>query len=75
MHKSLTQELTDRGFIHQFSGENIEKIIDGEKITIYHGIEPSSDSAHIGNMVIWMLLHHLAKAGHEIIFLVGGGAR
>jgi len=50
-----------------------EIIIDKEKRTIYHGIDPTADSAHAGNFVIWMLLRHLALAGHKIIFLVGGG--
>jgi len=67
----LSQELTARGFVHQTSAD-IEEIIDGPKRTIYHGIDPSADSAHAGNLVVWYLLRHLAKAGHKIIFLVGG---
>jgi tyrosyl-tRNA synthetase len=70
---SLAQELRERGFIHQISGPSLEAIIDGEKRTIYHGIDPSADSAHAGNLVNWMFLLHLAKAGHKVIFLVGGG--
>jgi len=69
---NLSQELTDRGFIHQFSTPTLEEIVDGGKRTIYHGIDPSADSAHVGNLVIWMLLRHLATAGHKIVFLVGG---
>ncbi len=70
---SLSKELKDRGFIHQFSSDNLEDILDGGKRTIYHGIDPSSDSAQVGNMVVWMMLRRLAEAGHKIIFLVGGG--
>jgi len=70
---SLAKELQNRGFINQISNDNLEEIIDGEKRTIYHGIDPSADSAHAGNFVIWMLLKHLADAGHKIIFLIGGG--
>ena len=68
---SLSKELTARGFIHQTSAD-LEEILDGPKRTIYHGIDPSADSAHAGNLVIWYLLRHLAQAGHKIIFLVGG---
>lgn len=70
---NLSEELKQRGFIHQISSSNLADIIDGEKRTIYHGIDPSANSAHVGNMVIWMLLKHLAQAGHKIVFLVGGG--
>lgn len=69
----LSEELVARGFIHQHTGETLSEIIDGEKRTLYHGIDPSADSAHAGNMVIWMLLRHLTNAGHSVIFLVGGG--
>jgi tyrosyl-tRNA synthetase len=69
----LANELQERGFIHQISGPSLEAIVDGEKRTIYHGIDPSADSAHAGNFVNWMLLRHMANAGHKIIFLVGGG--
>jgi len=70
---NLAQELTERGFIHQISAATLTDIIDKEKRTIYHGIDPSADSAHVGNMVVWMLLRHLAQVGHKIVFLVGGG--
>jgi tyrosyl-tRNA synthetase len=69
----LSEELIQRGFIHQFSSETLAEVLDGEKRTIYHGIDPSADSAHMGNFVSWMLLKHLAAAGHKVVFLVGGG--
>jgi tyrosyl-tRNA synthetase len=69
----LSEELLARGFIHQHTGESLEEVLDSAKRTIYHGIDPSANSAHAGNMVIWILLRHLANAGHNIIFLVGGG--
>jgi len=65
--------LQQRGFIHQFTAPTLAEIIDNEPRVIYHGIDPSADSAHLGNLVNWLLLKHLADAGHTIIFLVGGG--
>ena len=70
---NLSEELQKRGFIHQFSAETLEEITDGEKRIIYHGIDPSADSAHAGNFVNWILLRHFVENGHKVIFLVGGG--
>lgn len=69
----LSEELQARGFINQSSFETLSIIFDEEKRVVYHGIDPSADSAHAGNFVIWMMLKHLVNHGHKIIFLVGGG--
>lgn len=69
----LVQELIERGFVHQYTGDSLEDILNGGPKTIYHGIDPSADSAHAGNFVNWILLRHLVEAGHKIVFLVGGG--
>lgn len=70
---SLSQDLKDRGFIHQFSAETLAEILDGEKRTIYHGVDPSADSIHAGNFAVFMMLRHLVSAGHKVILLIGGG--
>lgn len=70
---SISKELAARGFINQFSAETAAEILDGPVRTVYHGIDPTADSAHAGNFVNWMLLRHLVRAGHQVIFLVGGG--
>lgn len=67
----LHQELTTRGFIHQTSAD-IEEILDGPKRTIYFGVDPTAESIHAGNFVGYMLMRHLAKAGHDVIMLAGG---
>lgn len=69
----LSEELTARGFVNQLSAETLSEIVDGPKRTVYHGIDPTADSAHAGNFVIWVLLRHLINHGHKVIFLVGGG--
>jgi len=69
----LSEELTARGFVHQYSAADLAEIVDGPPRVVYHGIDPTADSAHAGNFVNWMLLRHLVTRGHRIIFLVGGG--
>ena len=70
---SLSKELLERGYIHQFSTESLEEILDSEPRTVYLGVDPSSDSMTVGNLVAVLLLRALAKAGHKVIFLAGGG--
>lgn len=70
---SLSNELKNRGFIHQCSAETVAEVLDGPKRTIYHGVDPTADSIQAGNFASWMLLRHLVLAGHKVILLVGGG--
>ncbi len=46
--------------------------MDGEKRTFYLGSDPSACSLTIGNLAVYMLVRHLADAGHTPILLVGG---
>ncbi|MDA8597121.1 tyrosine--tRNA ligase [Candidatus Pacebacteria bacterium] len=69
----LSEELTARGFVYQTSDENLEKILDDTKRTVYLGIDPTATSIHVGNLVPYMLLNHLMQAGHRVILLMGGG--
>ena len=70
---SLSKELKERGFINQTSTESLGEIFDGEKRVFYHGIDPTADSAHVGNLVAWLFLKYVIDAGHTVLFLVGGG--
>jgi tyrosyl-tRNA synthetase len=68
----LSEELTKRGFVYQFSGEDLSSVLDKEKQTVYLGVDPTAESIHIGNLVPYMLLNHLLKGGHKVILLIGG---
>ena len=68
---SLASELKERGFIYQYSTENLEDILD-KKRTIYLGVDPSANSIHVGHLVPYMLAYHLVQAGHKVILLIGG---
>lgn len=69
----LSETLRARGFVYQFSSETLEEITDGEKRTVYLGVDPTAESIHAGNFANYMLLRHFADAGHKVILLIGGG--
>lgn len=71
--ENLAEELQNRGFVHQFSGDDLNQTLADGKRTIYLGVDPTADSMHVGNLAVLMLLRYLAEAGHNVIFLVGGG--
>lgn len=69
----LSEELSKRGFIYQYSTEELSDILDGEKKVVYLGIDATGEAIHVGNLVPYMLLNHLLRAGHKVIILIGGG--
>jgi len=69
----LSEELKSRGFVHQFTAEKLEDILDGPKRTVYLGVDPTADSIHAGNFALFMLLRHLVEGGHKVILVIGGG--
>lgn len=70
---TLSEELAARGFIYQCSAESAADVFDGEKRTVYLGIDPTADAIHVGNLVPFMMLNHIMNAGHRVILLLGGG--
>lgn len=70
MSKSLTDELTWRGFAYQTTLS--EGTLDKQKFTFYWGVDPSADSMTIGNLAIAMMVRHFMQHGHKAVLLVGG---
>lgn len=68
---SFVEELMWRGMIHDIM-PGTEEQLQKEMTTAYVGIDPTSDSLHIGHLVSIMMLKHLQQAGHKPIALVGG---
>ncbi len=69
---NITKSLRERGLIEQEGGGEMNTFL-AKKRKVYLGIDPTADSLHVGNLVPILLMKHLADAGHEITFLVGGG--
>jgi tyrosyl-tRNA synthetase len=47
------------------------KMLKGEKVKLYLGIDPTSTNLHIGHMVPLLKLKDFMDLGHEVVFLVG----
>jgi tyrosyl-tRNA synthetase len=69
---TLLDELAWRGLLHQQT-EGAAAHFTGAKRGVYCGFDATAASLHIGNLVPVMVLVHLARAGHDVIVLVGGG--
>ena len=71
---NIYQELKQRGLIAQVTNEeNVEKLLNSEKVPFYIGFEPTADSLHVGHFVQILIMSRLQKAGHIPIILFGGG--
>lgn len=67
----LFKDLEARGLVEQTSAP-IERVF-GHERTVYVGIDPTADSLHVGHLAWVLLMKRLGKAGHKLVFLVGGG--
>lgn len=70
---SVLQELKARGLIAQTTDfEELEKLLNEQKIALYCGFDPTADSLHIGHLLPILALRRFQLAGHRPVALVGG---
>ena len=48
-----------------------ERLANGKRLTIYHGVDPTGPHLHLGHLVNLLLLRRFQDAGQRIIFLIG----
>ncbi|MDR0405226.1 MAG: tyrosine--tRNA ligase [Clostridiales bacterium] len=71
---SVFEELRNRGLIAQMTHpEEIQKLLEHEKVTFYIGFDPTADSLHVGHFLQMVVMAHMQRAGHTPIALMGGG--
>lgn len=68
---TLSEELAWRGFTNQTTYPD-SSALDGDQISFYFGVDPSSDSMTIGNLAAAMMVRHFVDYGHKAYLLVGG---
>ncbi|KKR48888.1 MAG: Tyrosine-tRNA ligase [Candidatus Magasanikbacteria bacterium GW2011_GWC2_40_17] len=65
--------LNHRDFVFQTTdARKVRKLLNTPGATVYEGFDPSADSLHLGHLLSLMAMHHLQKAGHRVIFILGG---
>lgn len=69
---TLLEELRWRQLIHNVTDENLEKVLETEKVTFYLGCDPTGDSLHVGHLEVYLLAKRLQRKGHNPILLIGG---
>lgn len=74
--------ITDENKIHEFLHRGVElilpdkeftktRLLSGEILTVYLGIDPTGPNLHIGHAIALKKLSQLQKLGHKIILLMG----
>jgi len=67
------ETLKSRGYVYQLTHEEeIKKLLNGEPINFYLGIDPTADSLHIGHFFALTMARWLQEFGHNAIILIGG---
>jgi len=68
------EEILDRGVVSQIlpsREEFLGRLLSGERLRIYIGADPTSNSLHLSHAKNYMFLEELRQLGHEVIVLVG----
>jgi tyrosyl-tRNA synthetase len=66
-------ELRWRGLVHQVTDDELGAKLAGERFTLYHGIDVTADSLHVGSLVGVLVLRRFQAHGHRPIVLLGAG--
>lgn len=71
--KKRIGEVLDRGVVVEIlpSREEFERKLTSDRLRIYYGVDPTSDSLHLSHAKNFMLLEEFRQLGHEVIVLVG----
>jgi tyrosyl-tRNA synthetase len=71
--EELIDEFLERGVGAIFPSKEAlkEKLMSGERLTVYQGFDPTGPYLHVGHAIGIRSLRILQKLGHQVIFLVG----
>jgi tyrosyl-tRNA synthetase len=69
----MLNSLKENGLIAQCSNyEKLDQLLTTQKLTLYCGFDPTSNSLTVGNLLALVFLKRFLKEGHRVIVLLGG---
>jgi tyrosyl-tRNA synthetase len=72
--KTRIEEMFARGTLveaYPSKEELIKKLLSGERIKIYYGLDPTHTAIHLGHAKNMIFLEELRQLGHEVVILFG----
>ncbi len=71
--EKLIDSFLNRGLENVFPNKEFlkSKLIKGEKLSFYLGVDPTGPTLHLGHMIPMLKLAELQNLGHQIILLIG----
>ena len=70
---AVVDDLGLRGLLQHHTDEPaLRELLEPGKVSLYHGIDPTAPSLHLGNLIGVLVLRRFQDAGHRPIALVGG---
>lgn len=72
--RNRIQEIFNRGVVVNVLPTReglIERMVSGERLRVYIGVDPTSSSLHLSHAKNYMFLEELRQLGHEVIVLMG----
>ncbi|MGC9520249.1 MAG: tyrosine--tRNA ligase, partial [Anaerolineae bacterium] len=69
---NVFDEFKWRGLVYDFT-EGLPEVLATEKVTVYIGFDPTSNSLQVGNLLALMGLARMQHFGHTPIAVAGGG--
>lgn len=73
INETEIEELLSRGIENVFPNKEFvkAKMMKGERVTLYLGIDPTGPTLHMGHVIPLLKLSRFQKLGHQIILLMG----
>ncbi len=69
---NVFDEFNWRGLVYDYT-EGLPEVLAEEKVTVYIGFDPTSNSLQVGNLLALMGLARMQRFGHTPIAVAGGG--